>query len=239
MYEENGNTKVTLLAISMGGPVSHYFLTQVVDQEWKDTFIHAYITLAAVWSGANGLNAVLTPAPVQLFLSAYEIQASVEELRDLSRTFASTYFLIPHESVWNDIVLVRTPTKNYTASNYQELFADVGYPQGYTQISQNNFDFSAPNVPMYCFYGLGFPTVETFVYDAGFPDTQPDIIFQDGDFIVPKPSLEVCQRWADSGYAFNRTVFHGLDHFTIISNLAVLNAMREVVGAPESPIDGT
>ena len=238
MYEENGNTKVTLLAISMGGPVSHYFLTKVVNQEWKDTYIHAYITLGAVWSGSNGLNTILTPPPFELVFAAYQIKASVEEIRDLYRTFASTYFLIPHESAWNDIVLVRTPTKNYTASDYQELFADAGYPQGYTQISQNDFDFSAPNVPTYCFYGLGFPTSKTLVYDAGFPDTQPDIIFGDGDFIVPKPSLEVCQRWADSGYAFNGTVYHGLNHYTISTDLAVLNAMREAVGAPKNPIDG-
>ena len=31
MYEDSGNTRVTLLAISMGGPVSHYFLTRVVN----------------------------------------------------------------------------------------------------------------------------------------------------------------------------------------------------------------
>ena len=41
MYKENGNTKVTLVVHSMGGPVSLYFLTKVVNQQWKDTYIHS------------------------------------------------------------------------------------------------------------------------------------------------------------------------------------------------------
>ena len=61
MYDQNDNIKVSLLAIGMGGPVSHYFLTRVVNQEWKDTYIHSYIPIVAAWSGTNGLLALLTP----------------------------------------------------------------------------------------------------------------------------------------------------------------------------------
>ena len=50
-YTQNGNVKVSLLAFSIGGPVSHFFLTRVVNQEWKDTYIHSYIPIAAAWSG--------------------------------------------------------------------------------------------------------------------------------------------------------------------------------------------
>ena len=121
VFEENYDTKVTLVAISMGGLVSLYFLTQIVNQEWKDKFIHSYITLAAAWSGASTfLVDVLTQPPANVLLSRYEIQASVEELRDLIRSFASSYFLSPHKSVWKDTILV-TPTDNYTASDYQSF----------------------------------------------------------------------------------------------------------------------
>ena len=43
MYRENGNTKITLIVDSQGGPVSHYFLTNLVTQEWKDTYIGTYM----------------------------------------------------------------------------------------------------------------------------------------------------------------------------------------------------
>ena len=53
MYEQNNNTKVTLVVHSMGGPVSLYFLANMVNQQWKDQYIHSYVTLAGAWNGAN------------------------------------------------------------------------------------------------------------------------------------------------------------------------------------------
>ena len=51
MYAANNMTRVTLVAHSMGGPVSLYFLNNIVDQTWKDTYIHAYVPVAAAWDG--------------------------------------------------------------------------------------------------------------------------------------------------------------------------------------------
>ena len=238
MYTDNGNTKVTLVVISMGGPVSLYFLTQVVNQEWKDTFIHSYVTLAAAWSGLNGfLHALITPQPTNNFLF-YETPASGQELRSLFRTFPSYYFVMNPGSVLNDTVVVSTPTTNYTANDYQQLFTNVGYPQGYTQFIESRIDWPAPNVPTYCFYGLGVPTLETFVYDDGFPDAQPiSVINGDGDGSVNKASAEICLRWANSGYLFNNTVFPGVNHSEFISNKAVLESIAAIVGAPIDPIN--
>ena len=238
MYEQNGNTKVTLLPISMGGPVSLYFLTRVVNQEWKDTFIHSYIPIAAAWSGANGLPSVLTPPAISIFF-LFPVQASAEELLTLSRSYASAFWLSPRTSAWNDTILISTPTKNYTANDYQELYTDAGYPQGYTQFSDFDVDWPAPNVPTYCFYGLGFPTPLTYVYDAGFPSTQPTtVIYGDGDGVVNKQSLEVCLRWADSNYPFQSSIFAGRDHFNITSDKSLLQSIGRIVGAPQDPING-
>lgn len=69
MYKENGNTKVTLVVHSMGGPVSLHFLTKVVDQQWKDTYIRSYITLAGVWAGnSNGICTLLSGPPPNPFI---------------------------------------------------------------------------------------------------------------------------------------------------------------------------
>ena len=53
MYKQNNNMKVTFIIHYMGGPVSLYFLANVVDQKWKDQHIHSYVTLAGAWDGAN------------------------------------------------------------------------------------------------------------------------------------------------------------------------------------------
>ena len=237
MYRENGNTKVTLVVISMGGPVSLYFLTQVVNQQWKDTYIHAYVSLAAAWSGVSNLIVpLLTPPATSTFL-VFPIEASTQDLLSVYRSFASIHWLAPRASAFDDVTLVSTPTQNYTSNDYQQLFTDAGYPQGYTQISQNNLDFPAPNVSTYCLYGLDLQTPLAYIYDDGFPNTQPMIKFGDGDTIVNKESLEVCLRWANSGHPFNSTIFPGVDHFNIISHEAVLQAMGQIVGAPVDPIN--
>lgn len=36
MYEENGNSKLSVVVDDFGGPVSLFFLTRVVDQAQKD-----------------------------------------------------------------------------------------------------------------------------------------------------------------------------------------------------------
>ena len=53
MYEENSYTKVVLFVTSQGGPVSLYFLTKIVSQAWKDTYIDTYIPVAAAFTGGS------------------------------------------------------------------------------------------------------------------------------------------------------------------------------------------
>ena len=36
----------------MGNPVTLYFLTNYVTQEWKDKFIRIFVSLSGVWGGA-------------------------------------------------------------------------------------------------------------------------------------------------------------------------------------------
>ena len=234
MYKENSNTKVTLVAHSMGGPVSLYFLTSIATQKWKDTYIDSYIPLAGAWSGGNvGIPILLTGPVTDDFLQKL---LRVSDLRFVFKTYASPYLLFPRTSVWNDTILISTPTQNYTANDYQQLFTDAGYPEGFTQLSDirsyTSVEFPAPNVPTYCFYGLGVPTPESFVYGTGFPDTFPTIVNGDGDIEVNKRGLEVCLQWADSGYPFSSTVFQGIDHLAIVTDKSVLQTIGSIVGAP-------
>lgn len=47
----NGNVPVTLLAHSMGGPMTLLFL-QKQTQAWKDKYISKFITLCGAWAGS-------------------------------------------------------------------------------------------------------------------------------------------------------------------------------------------
>lgn len=238
MYEENDNTRVTIVVHSMGGPVSLYFLTNFVSQKWKDMYIHSYVTLSGAWSGGNGVLSGLLTGPIPL--NQVEEPIGREGSRDVYRTFASFYLLFPRASVWNDTVLVVTPTQNYTANDYQDLFTDAGYPQGYTQFSEIPLDWPAPNVDTYCFYGLDVLTPMTFEYGNGLGELPTGTDFGDGDGTVNRPSSEVCLRWSSmsNDYVFNRTTFSGVNHSAIIFDDTVLQAIESVVLIPENPTNG-
>lgn len=240
MYEQNGKTKVSIVAHSYGGPISLYFLTRgIVTQEWKDTYIENYIPLAASWSGSNSalttwINGLLEPG----------ILGISQNLTSVVRSLQSTYFLLPHPLIWNDTILIITPTRKYTANDYQALFEDGGYPQGYSQYINLGDSYSkwpAPNVPTHCFYGTGLPTPFRFIYDEGFPDRQAvDTESGDGDGTVNLESSMICRRWSNSngGYLFSGRAFKGVDHDGMIANEIVLNAIASIVRAPTDLLRG-
>ena len=181
------------------------FSQGIVSQQWKDTYIHSYITLAGAWAGGNAIIARLISGP--LTTGFIESQVGVEAFRDVYRSWASYYLLLPSAATLNDTVLVITPSRNYTADNYRELFNDIGYSQGYAQFTELDMERPAPNVPTYCFYGLGVNTPMTFVYDNEFPNSQPTTVPGDGDNSVNRPSSEIClsmgssKRWLHFQYS--------------------------------------
>ncbi|KAL5505571.1 hypothetical protein EMCRGX_G007026, partial [Ephydatia muelleri] len=241
MYKDGGNKKVTLVAHSMGGPVTLYFLNNVVTQAWKDTYVNAFVTLAGAWSGGN----VVVKAEISGDLLDALSSATVREIcdfpddialrfRSAGRTYPSMAVLLPKPSVWGNKVLVTTPKRTYTAYDYQALFNDMGYPQGfdiYSGIAPINAGFPPPNVPTYCFYGTAVATPESFVYGSGFPDSAPSqVINGDGDGTVNRRSAEVCLKWkTQQQQPFGSSAFPGVDHLKMVKDSNVLRAVDRVV----------
>ena len=233
MYRENDNTKVTIVTHSLGGPVSLYFLTSISDitQEWKDKYINSFIPLSGAWSGGNEI--LYTEINGRDFFEDVDFISTGMLTKPILRSFQSMVWLLPHASVWNNTVIVTTPSRSYTANDYEALFRDIGFPEGYTMyqgILDINKGWPAPNVPTHCFYGVGVPTELEFIYDRGFPDAEPvRIINGDGDGDVNIESSLVCHHWANSQYPFEYTEFSGVGHRQILKNEAVLRAIENIV----------
>jgi lysophospholipase III len=50
-YSQNNNTPITIIAHSMGAPMSLLFL-QRQNQKWKDKYVGRIISLAGAWGGS-------------------------------------------------------------------------------------------------------------------------------------------------------------------------------------------
>ena len=248
MYVQNGNSRVTLVAHSMGGPVSLYFLTQFarVTQQWKDTYIKSWVTLSGAWSGGNvDLQAIISghsPFGSTCFFCRYFDRFFLPIIRSME----ASVWMLPRESIWGNMTLVSTPARKYSAQDYEELFTDIGYTSGFRMlhgILPINPNFPAPNVPTYCFYGVGRRTVETMTYAKNFVsgDTPgiPTNTFGDGDGSVNLKSSEICLKWRTMRSPFNTMTFKGVSHLGMIENSAVLSKISGIVGVSADVTGGS
>lgn len=227
----NAGRKVVLVVHSMGAPVSLYYLTKYVGQEWKDTYLKAYVSISGVWHGAANA--------VKAFVSG-ENEGIVIDLsiwgRAAQRTYPSTAFLLPPPSdTWTkDQVLVITPLKNYTAWDYKVLFDDINYPRGYEMFKEFGEllrELTPPNVTTFAFYGHQYPTPEIFKYTEGeFPDTEPIQILGDGDGTVNINSLLSCSKWSNEmPYKLTMVGFSDVEHVTAVKNSDIIQHVDDVV----------
>lgn len=235
MYNTYKNP-VTLIVHSMGGPVSLYFLTQVVDQNWKDTYIKQYITLSAVWAGSvKSVRSIISGDNEGIFLDR-PIWGRASQ-----RTFQSTIWLLPPSGdVWDkDLTVAYTPKGNYTTYDYVKMMTDLGFtngPEMYNIIRDATSSFPAPNVTTYCYYGLGKDTPFQLHYKAkGYPDNPPDVTTCDGDGTVPNISLTVCERWKNQqSYPVTLKSFSPVEHVHVLRNNQVIAAVDEIIlGSPK------
>ncbi|XP_071575046.1 lysosomal phospholipase A and acyltransferase isoform X2 [Temnothorax nylanderi] len=228
-YTMNNNAPVTLLAHSMGGPMT-FIMLQRQSQKWKDKYINSLITLSAVWAGS--VKAIKVFA-IGDDLGAYFLRESV--LRDEQITSPSLGWLLPSKLFWKDTeILIQSDQKNYTLNNLQEYFIDIDVSNAWEFRKDNEkyqLDFTAPGVEVHCLYGSKVNTVEKLYYKPGTSvNGYPQLIFGDGDGTVNIRSLEACTHWQKSQKQkiYNQG-FPGVDHTEILRNPDILAYVKTVL----------
>lgn len=228
-YNMNKQTPVTLLAHSMGGPMTLIFL-QRQSQKWKDKYINCLITLSGVWGGSVKALKVFA---IGDDLGAYLLRQTV--LKDEQISSPSLGWLLPSKLFWKETeILVETDRKNYTLSTLQDYLIDIDVPNGWEFRKDNEkyqLDFTAPGVEVHCLYGTNLDTVQKLYYKPGTSvgDT-PQLIPGDGDGTVNLRSLEGCKYWQgkQKQKVYSQT-FPGVDHMNILRNINVLNYIKTVL----------
>ncbi|VEN56945.1 unnamed protein product [Callosobruchus maculatus] len=228
-YEDNDKTAVIIIAHSMGGPMTLYFLNMQT-QAWKDKYIKSIVTLSAVWGGS--MKAVKVYA-IGDDLGSLALRESI--MKQMQITFPSLAWLLPSKLFWKpDEVLVQTDKKNFTISNLQEYFRGLSFPEGWEMRKDTEpyqLHFKPPGVEVHCLYGVNVPTVEKLYYKKGtWLDGYPTLLNGDGDGTVNRRSLEGCLHWRDlqKQKVFQREL-PKVDHLQILHDKNTLSYLVDVV----------
>ena len=92
---------------------------------------------------------------------------STTSLREEQKTFPSIAWLLPSKVFWsgNENLVVINGKRDYTVADYEQLFMDMNYPDGYEmrKDTENLLDvLRPPGVETFCVHGNGISTVERY-----------------------------------------------------------------------------
>ncbi|WKX88227.1 hypothetical protein Q1695_008117 [Nippostrongylus brasiliensis] len=235
-YQRAGNEKVVIVGHSLGNLVALRFFTEIVDQEWKDTYIKSHVAVAPPWGGSVKI--------VLLYTSGYNFENSEYilpsmGLRTAQRTFTSSAYLFPNRLAYrDDEVLATVGTKNYTLADMKTFFDEINYSIGWRQVEKLdslNRKLPAPGVKVYCVYGVGEPTTSRIHWPtaSSFPDrVATDISDGEGDGTVDVKSASLCKQWNPENNAGKDVTLHHVlkaDHMYMLHHPTVLDVIHRAV----------
>ncbi len=182
---------------------------------------------------------------LQAVISGVQFFSFAKEFLDkffvpIARSLEGIPWLMPNSFIFGSKTLVSTPSKSYTANDYQELFGKIGYTNGYQFFQRTQHllvNFPNPNVNIYCFCGTNVPTPSQYIYKKDFSPgvstirLTPTVVKGAGDGTVNIESLRVCQKWSGHGMVYKE--FSGISHLNMVKNTAVLDDIAKIVKAPK------
>ncbi|KAJ8958567.1 hypothetical protein NQ317_016374 [Molorchus minor] len=216
-YNENKQTSVILLAHSMGGPMSLYFLNQQKPILGKTNILKVY----GVWGGS--VKAIKATTWVLMFCE--KVLWRQEQI-----TCPSLAWLLPSRLFWKpDEVLVQTEKKNYTINDLQEFFKYI-FPRwlGNERIQSHiSLILNHLELKFIVYMVLMSKTIENLVPGV---DGYPTLLYGDGDGTVNRRSLEGCKYWqkAQKQKVYIKEL-QQVDHLQILSNKTTISYITNLL----------
>eukprot|EP00730_Choanoeca_flexa_P000813 TRINITY_DN10346_c0_g1_i1.p1 TRINITY_DN10346_c0_g1~~TRINITY_DN10346_c0_g1_i1.p1 ORF type:complete len:245 (+),score=55.03 TRINITY_DN10346_c0_g1_i1:836-1570(+) len=209
------------MAVSWGPQVALAFLHRMT-QDWKDQHIAWFVAESPVWSGtpstAGAVTAGYTP-------NNNSLVAKIN--RACATAVPSPVNLLPRKGTTNvtwdyQTVIVKTPSKTYTAYDMPQLYEDLGFDLAdmvrHIEALPDLATFAPPGVNTLITYGYNLSTAasyewdEDFVANSNITPPQPSVVHYDpqtGDGLVPlRSSLRAMQEWTAPMAASGHKLVH-------------------------------
>ena len=142
---------------------------------------------------------------------------------------------MPSVNFWDkDEVVVVTPTRNYTVSDYKDLFDDIQFPTGFDYWMNNKDlvdELKPPEVELHQIYGSQMPTPGVLLYNSRtFPDLPPVVLPDNGDGTVNMRSLLGFKNWQDKQKEeIHSLEIPGAEHLVVLRHPATINYINQVL----------
>jgi len=231
-YQQNGDTKVHIVAHSLGGPVFLQFLNSMTST-WRSTYIESFIPIAGPWAGSpKALRGLVSGDNFGIEFLGFNIVDPLT-MRSVSRTYGGLVSLVPDPIFWGDQVFVIGPDQNYTSTEFLELFQNLNADMTsaiYPHVKWLFPNMTAPMVPTYCLYGTDQPTELYYDYRGEGYDADPVIYYTNaGDGTVPLQSLQECVTWQNDQPNVVIQEFDESDHTSILEDQNLINYILNIV----------
>lgn len=247
-YHSNGNQKVCILGYSLGCWVTHYFLTQKVDQKWKDTYIQKVIWAAASFGGS------MDAVRVAYFHRLDYIPALLvtDPIIKLFQSIYCEYAQLPNYNVFPHRTLIYGPNgEEYGIKEIPDLLKQLGkvdeefLPIFEKGLATSQIELEDPGVNSYFAFNTGLNTVKSLNFSKGW-DSDPIMDYIAGDTTMEAPVLYYgCNNWNNANrgktmlcHDFNQTS-SDYSHVSILSTDEFVKVMIEIIEKDNWIIPGT
>lgn len=240
MIGQSGGARVTLVCHSMGCLNALYYLHSK-PQDWRDKHIRRLVSLAAPWGGS--LQALRVVA------LGFNMGPALEKLVDalvmsrISRSFPSTYFLLPREAAFKEQPLVVTKSESkhpqessifYQAKQLEDLIR-VLHRKNELQlwrVTKDLLDLGAPGVETHCLFGERQKTLSRIRFTDSFPWSEEIQHFTDGDGTVTLQSAGYCRTWIGQQEAPVSVLSYHTSHSGMLKHGPVLKELQSILSQP-------
>ena len=200
-YELNNNTKVAIVAHSLGSQLAHIFLTEKTTQEWRKKYINSTTLIAPSWSGSGvSFNTLMR---IQNKIVAY---FRPKEITEFVCTLGTLHIHMPHSLAYANTTLLIDPDGNeYKAPQLVDfLVKNKKLTPRQLKIAEKNYFYTRRypqplDVPTNILFNSGIKTSLGMKLSSwkGFGSA----ITQNGDGLVGSAVIE----WAIKNWKMNET----------------------------------
>jgi pimeloyl-ACP methyl ester carboxylesterase len=189
---------VVIVGLSMGSPHAALFLS-LQTQSWRSKFVHGFVSL----SGAFGGSLWATISQISSGLPIYANSTiNGAQLFAAARGWSSLASLSPDIGMLGNVTQIVTPARNYTTSQFADLYADAGVPNGAAMIKVtmarqwHSYDRVNLGINVTCVFGRNVPAPSVVHFgDSTFGvPTQVDTAPGDGT-LVDAALTTPCRAW--------------------------------------------